>query len=147
MLAALLSAVAIVALPGVAQATATATYASIATAAPTTPGSCGGGTTGCVTVSATVTTAKTGTLPASITVTFTLCKGSSSSSCSAVYSFVPIVVYPSPYKNGTAYTVSAAVRCKSTGTSSYFVKAVMSNTSTAVVDYSAIKSQLGCLTA
>ena len=43
--------------------------------------------------------------------------------------------------------MSAAVRCKSTGTSSYFVKAVMSNTSTAVVDYSAVKSQLGCLTA
>jgi len=145
--AVLLSAVAVVALPGVAQATATASYASITANAPSTPGSCGGGTSGCVTASATVTTAKTGTLPASISVTFTLCKGSSTSSCSAVYKWPAIVVYPSPYKNATSYPVSGAVKCKTIGTAYYFVKAVMSNTSTVVTDYSAPKSQSGCLTA
>jgi hypothetical protein len=146
-LAALLAAGAIVALPGVASASTATTYATITVNNPTTPGSCGGSTTGCVTASASVVTAKTGTLPASITVTFTLCKGSSTSSCTAVYSWVPIVVYPSPYKNATTYKVSGAVKCRTTGTTYYYVKAVLSNTSRAVTSYSTPKSQLGCLTA
>jgi hypothetical protein len=146
-LAALLSAAAVLALPGVAQASTTTTYATITVANPTTPGSCGGTATGCVTASATVATAKTGTLPTSITVTFTLCKGTSTSTCTAAYTWPPIVVYPSPYKNGTTYTVSGAVKCKTSGTTSFYVKAVMSNTSTAVTSYSTPKSQLGCLTA
>jgi hypothetical protein len=146
-LAALLAGAAVVAVPGVAAASTSTTYATITVNNPTTPGSCGGTTSGCVTASASVVTAKTGTLPTSITVTFTLCKGSSTSSCTAVYSWVPIVVYPSPYKNGTTYTVSGSVKCKTTGTTYFYVKAVMSNTSTAVTSYSTPKSQLGCLTA
>jgi hypothetical protein len=146
-LAMLLSGIAVLTLPGVAHAAATATYATITANAPTTPGSCGGGTTGCVTASASVLTARTGTLPASISVTFTLCKGTSTASCTVVRTWPAIVVYPSPYKNSTTYTVSAAVKCRTTGTTSYFVKAVMSNTSSSVTAYSTPKSQSGCLTA
>jgi hypothetical protein len=146
-LAMLLSGIAVLTLPGIAHAAATATYATITANAPTTPGSCGAGTTGCVTSSASVLTAKTGTLPASISVTYTLCKGTSTASCTAVYTWPAIVVYPSPYKNNTTYAVSASVKCKTIGTTSYFVRAVMSNTSSSVTAYSTPKSQSGCLTA
>lgn len=148
-LAALIAAIAVLGLPGVAQATTCTSYACDTANAPTTPGSCGDGTNNCVKVSATIKTASSGTLPSSITVTFTLCKGSSTSSCTSIYAWPSIVMYPSPYTHSTTYTVTAVVKCKSIGTAYFFTKAVMSNTTASgtVVDYSAPKSQSGCTSA
>jgi hypothetical protein len=53
-------------------------------------------------------------------------------------------MYPSPYKNNTKYTLTASYKCAKVATGTYFVKAVMSTTSTSVTDYSALKSQSGC---
>ena len=142
-LAVLLAAVAFVALPGLAHAavgtlTATAPTASVSTCTNTT----------CNTKIAAAVTINASTAAQTIQVTLTLCKGTATTSCTAVV-VAPVQTFSVPASTkSTSLAPAYTYTCKTSGTTSFFTKAVMTNGTAAgtVTAYSTPKSQKGCLT-
>ena len=141
-LAALLAGVAIVALPSAAQAA----IGTIAATAPTASSStCTNAA--CNTKIAATVSVNASTSAQTIQVTLTLCKGTSTASCTAVVSSTQTFSVAKNAK-ATSLAPSYTYTCKTSGTTAFFTKAVMTNgtaAGTATV-YSTPKSQKGCVT-
>ena len=129
-------------LPGVA-------HAAIGTIAATAPTAAAATCTNakCSTKFAAAVTINASTSAQTIQVTLTLCKGTSTGSCVAVVSNTQTFSVAKSSK-ATSLAPSYTYTCKTSGTASFFTKAVVTNgtVSGLVTAYSTPKSQKGCVT-